>query len=85
MPGDTNHRTKIAIRNNNRQMTDLLFLCLKGLQLWALVVLLQPILVSLQHEPRSQGAKRRIHHSKDCPSPSPEKGIFFGFNNFRFY
>jgi len=45
------------------------FFVQKRLQLLVLVVLLQPILVRLQHEPRSQGAKRRIHHSRICPSP----------------
>ena len=59
---------RAAIRSKLQQMGDLLFFVQKGLQLSALVVLLQPILVRLQHEPRSQGAKRRIHHSKICPS-----------------
>jgi hypothetical protein len=45
------------------------FFVQKDLQLSELVVLLQPILVWLQHLPGSQGAKRRIHHSKICPSP----------------
>ena len=56
---------------------NLLFFVQKSLQLLWLVVLLQPILVRLQHLARSQGAKRRIHHSKICPSPKSEKGIFF--------
>jgi len=58
----------VTIRNKLQQLRDLLFFRPEGLQLLALVVLLQPILVRLQHEPRSQGAKRRIHHSKICPS-----------------
>jgi len=61
----------------NRLLRHLLFFVQKRLQLFRLVVLLQPILVRLQHISRSQGAKRRIHHSKICLSPEPEKGIFF--------
>ena len=68
---------RAAIRSKLQQMGELLFFVQKGLQLSALVVLLQPILVRLQHEPRSQGAKKTDTSLQNMPFFLTEEGHFF--------
>ena len=67
---------RAAIRSKLQQMGDLLFFVQKELQLPALVVLLQPILVGLQQILRSQGAKDGYITPKYALLPNRRRAFF---------